>query len=138
MKPKHVEELLRAMKAKTQLEQARLAAIRSVQARLEEEKAALRAQIAPANGALVASGADLVIYARRIAALERAVDGKKRAIAMMEPQRIARESGLRKSLREETAWNRLVQELRFAARREKEAREEERREALSRLAVARR
>lgn len=134
MKPGHVEDLLRAIRAKKQLEETRAQAIRNAQEKLAGEANALSAEIAPlAEDGRETSGADLSLYARRIAYLERAAAEKREAIKRLDPQRQAHERALRQALREEQAWRKLRDEQRAEALRAAANRSEEAREAVALL-----
>ncbi|MGE0407918.1 MAG: hypothetical protein AB7P23_01500 [Amphiplicatus sp.] len=135
MKPAHIAKLLAAAHAKTQLDKARLDSIRAFQDQLraEADAYALKARRSfLAEGADVAEG-DLVLAARYAAFLEECEAGRRRAAALVEPQRMEGARALKQSLREEIAWRRLAAEAVAAQRKEKEDREEEKREQLSRV-----
>lgn len=134
MKSDNVDRLLRAAKAKTQLENARLTALRSVQEKLiaEADEVARRLKTSLTAGVADLRGADLALGAKHATHLEKSETGKRRAAALLNPQRRDQEATLKTSLREEIAWARLARSLEAMRRKAIEDREEEKREELAR------
>lgn len=134
MKPRHVEDLLRAIRAKKQIEEARAQAIRKAQEKLTEEATAFAAEIAPiSEEESDLAGGDLELYARRIAYLERAARERREAVKMLDPRRQSHEEALKQHLREEQAWERIRDEQRAEILKTAENKSEEAREALTLL-----
>ncbi len=134
MKSANIEKLLRAAKAKTQLERAGLTSLRSVQEKLiaEADEIARKLKVSLTAGVADLRGADLALGAKHARHLEKFATGKRKTAALLDPQRQEQESTLKTSLREEIAWARLAQSLEALRRKAIEGREEENREELAR------
>lgn len=132
MNLKQIEKLLKASKAKSQLENAKLAVIRTAQARLDAEARSLEAEGRKALHEVEMTGADIASYGRHQSFLERTAKVKREEIAELEPVRVKQDGVLRKALQEEIAWKRVAGDAMEVERKEREAREEERREMLAR------
>ena len=134
MKLDNVEKLLRAAKAKAQLENARLTALRSVQEKLiaEADEIARGLKVPLIEGVADLRGADLLLGARHEKHLENAENGKRKTAGLLDPQRLEQEAALKTSLREEISWARLAQSLERVRRKAIEDHEEEKREELAR------
>jgi hypothetical protein len=132
MKLKQVEKLLKAARAKSQTENARLAIIRNAQAQLAKEAETLEREGRTPLVAEALTGDEIVSYGRRQRHLERSASARRRDIAELEPLRLKQDGILHKALQEEIAWERIADDAMLAKRKEREAREEERREMLAR------
>lgn len=132
MKLKQVEKLLKASKAKSQAENSRLAVIRNAQAHLAAEAAAFDEKGRAALAEEDMTGAEIASYGRHQRFVDCAASERRARIVELEPLRLKQYGVLRKALQEEMAWERIASDAQAVARREHEAREEERRELLAR------
>lgn len=134
MKLDRIARLLKVAKARTLVEQSRLAAVRRAQARLFAEATQLEeAARAPLDLADEIDAAALKLYAVRQRALEQGADRRRADAEALAGSRDDHDRSLRASLRREIAWRSLEGAALGAERDARNAQEEERREALAKL-----
>lgn len=130
MKLDRIARLLRVSKARTLVEQSRLAAVRRAQARLFAEATRLdEAARAPLDPGDEIDAAALKQYAARQRALEQGADRRRAEAEALAGSRDAHDRSLRASLRREIAWRSLEGAALGAERDARNAQEEEQREA---------
>jgi len=125
-----ISKLLRVVKARSRLEQSRLAAVKTAQQTLIAEATAIEssAREALAVGEEL-NGQALKSYGLRQKLLEKAAQERREKARSLEPHKATHQAALRASLRQETAWKSLSDAAEQERREETNAREEERREA---------
>ncbi|NJM35489.1 MAG: hypothetical protein HC850_13175 [Rhodomicrobium sp.] len=130
---RRVERLLRAVKARANVERAQLAALdRRRRALLAEAESLMRMAHAPLEPSPDTTGGDLVIYGRAQAALECAAAAVVRRADALRDQKDAQETALRVALRRELGWERISKALAADRRKSVELGQEEAREAVNR------
>lgn len=129
-----IGKLLRIAEARTKLEQSRLAALAAAQQTLLAEAAVLEASARTALDAREdLTALALHSYGRRQEDLERKADARRADAAALQDRKASQASALRSSLRQEIAWESLAAAAQDERRDGRNAREEERREALTQM-----